>query len=161
MSAYLSNCIIFAATYSSSFLIVGRRTFYVDSQYHIDIAQIPRHMIDPLWHLATFQAKMDPQTFLTSDGLMLWWSLRSLGISPHLCRVHLMDESISRIYDITFPKIEKEKKTSNSRHWHSVSTRSPDFAIKIIMNEEDKEIDVLHVIQPDYCLGVLQCLTRV
>lgn len=112
-----------------------------------------------MWQLAS--NTKGPSSFLTDDAPLLLSSLQALSIDPWICRVHLLDWSQHRVYDITLPEMvqwPKANKLSPDEDWESgktcvgVACDSPTFAMKVVCSNDAfrREAMVLHKIGPSF-----------
>jgi hypothetical protein len=97
---------------------------------------------------------------LTIDAPLLLRSLEKLELDPWLCRVHLLDWSQNRVYDVTLPKEVSWPSSKKPRHENKnvgkkcigVAYNSPSFAVKVVCNDQmfQHELGVLSAVAPSF-----------
>ena len=166
ISHVLRNSIVFGATPSNGFIFIGTRDVPVNRG---DANKVSLHLFKVsledslyMWQLASNIE--NASAYLTSDAPLVLRSLSRLEVDSWLCRIHLLDWSQHRVYDITLPeKVQwpesledlSEEDNAAKKSCIAVECQCPHFAMKVIRDDEafKRELRVLTTIEPGYFIS--------
>jgi len=147
LSSYLKFAVAFAVTNRSAWCVLGKRD-ETKQTCSLIIERIAYAEVTRLWLVITQKCQQDPTFFLTSDGPLIWASLKSIGFPPWMCQVKWLASSMSRVYAVTMPEYYQWGNNQRILGINVATSCSATYALKVVQSTEDyqREVDALDAV---------------